>query len=173
MAEYAHITHSFQPVYDSRSRVLILGTLPSVKSREQGFYYGHPQNRFWRVTAEITGSPLPAGIPEKKAMLLGSGIAVWDVIAECDIIGSSDASIKNAVPTDLSRILESADIKAIFANGATAARLYDRFQKQHTGREIITLPSTSPANAAWSLEKLVRAWSERLSPVLTVMPKTT
>lgn len=157
---YAHIVHGFEPVFDENSRVLILGTLPSVKSREQRFYYGHPQNRFWRVVAALTGSGLPQTIGEKRAMLLRSGIAVWDVIAECDIIGSSDASIKNARPNDLSRILDTADIRAVFANGAAAARLYGRHQQAVTGREIIALPSTSPANAAWSLDRLIGAWSK-------------
>lgn len=159
MDGYTHIVHGFEPVSDENSRVLILGTLPSVKSREQRFYYGHPQNRFWKVTAALTGSELPQTIGEKKAMLLKSGIAVWDVIAECDIIGSSDASIKNAQPTDLSCILGAADIRAVFANGTAAARLYCRHQQAATGREIIALPSTSPANAAWSLDRLIESWS--------------
>ena len=159
MSEYTHIVHEFEPVFDGNSRVLILGSLPSVKSREQGFYYGHPQNRFWRVTAAVFGEPVPNTIAEKRAMLLRCGVAVWDVIAECDIIGSSDASIKNALPADLSRILGHAPIEAIFANGGTAARLYKKHQQPLTGREIVTLPSTSPANAAWSLEKLTEAWA--------------
>lgn len=166
MKQYTHIVHSFEPVFDSRSRVLILGTLPSVLSREANFYYGHPQNRFWKVTAALTGKALPKTTDEKRQLLLKSGIAVWDVIAECDIIGSSDASIKNPVPTDLSVILRSADIRAIFANGATAARLYNKHQRSITGREIIALPSTSPANAAWSLDRLTDKWSE----ILTYLP---
>ena len=120
---YTHVVHEFEPVFDEHSRILILGSLPSVKSREQGFYYGHPQNRFWQVTADVFGEPLPRSIPEKKAFLLRCGIALWDVIAECDIIGSSDASIKNAVPTDLSRILNKAPIERIYANGRTAEKL--------------------------------------------------
>ena len=166
MAEMTHITHSFDPVFDENSRVLILGTLPSVKSREQGFFYGHPQNRFWRVVASVTHSPVPVTIPEKKAVLLENGIAVWDVIAECDIAGSSDASIKNTVPADLSPIFSGADIKAVFANGTAAAKLYDRFQKKSCGMAITTLPSTSPANAAWSFEKLANRWSEMISQYL-------
>lgn len=159
MDGYTHIVHEFDPVYDERSRVLILGTLPSVRSREAGFYYGHPRNRFWQVTAAILGSRLPTTTDEKKAMLLGGGIAVWDVIAECDIIGSSDASIKNAVPTELLRVLKAADIRAVFANGATAARLFDKYQRAEVGRDIVLLPSTSPANAAWSAERLIGAWT--------------
>ena len=155
---YIHVVHGFEPVFDKHSRVLILGSLPSVKSREQGFYYGHPQNRFWRVTAGVYGEAVPDTIEEKKAMLLRCGAAVWDVIAECDIVGSSDASIKNAVPADLSRILDCAPIEAVFANGAAAGKLYKKHQQALTGREIITLPSTSPANAAWSVERLIQAW---------------
>ena len=156
--EYIHVVHGFEPVFNENSRVLILGSLPSVKSREQGFYYGHPQNRFWRVIAGVYGEAVPDTVESKKAMLLRCVTAVWDVIAECDIVGSSDASIKNAVPADLSRILDSAPIEAIFANGGTAGKLYKKHQQALTGREIITLPSTSPANAAWSVERLIQAW---------------
>lgn len=160
---YTHVVHGFEPVYDENSRILILGSLPSVKSREQGFYYGHPQNRFWAVTAAVFGQPVPAGIPEKKAFLLRCGIALWDVIAECDIIGSSDASIKNAVATYLSRILSAAPIEAIYANGGTAEKLYIRHQQPQTHRPVIRLPSTSPANAAWSIERLTEEWRIRIS----------
>lgn len=166
MSEYTHITHTFEPVFDKHSRILILGTLPSVKSREQNFYYGHPQNRFWKVLAALTQSDVPQTIQEKKALLLRSHIAVWDVVQECDIIGSSDASIKNVTPTDLKRILAESDIKALFANGKTAAKLYDKFQKNSTGRQIITLPSTSPANAACSLEDLIGKWRDELEKYL-------
>lgn len=166
MAEYEHIIHTFEPVYDKNSKVLILGSLPSVKSREQGFYYGHPRNRFWAVIAAVAGQNVPVTIPEKRAMLLRSGIAVWDVVAECDIKGSSDASIKNVAAADLSVILENCDIKAIFANGSTAAKLYERFQHAKTGREISTLPSTSPANAAYGLERLTDEWRKKLGGLL-------
>ena len=166
MSEYTHITHTFEPVFDKHSRILILGSLPSVKSREQNFYYGHPQNRFWKVLAALTQSDVPQTIQEKKALLLRSHIAVWDVVQECDIIGSSDASIKNVTPTDLKRILAESDIKALFANGKTAAKLYDKFQKNSTGRQIITLPSTSPANAACSLEDLIGKWRDELEKYL-------
>ena len=158
MGEYTHITHPFEPVFDEHSRILILGSLPSVKSREQGFYYGHPQNRFWKVLAALTQSDVPQTIQEKKAFLLRSHIAAWDVISECDIIGSSDASIRNVTSTDLGRVLNSCDIKAIFANGKTAAKLFEKYQRPLVNREIITLPSTSPANAAFSLEKLIAGW---------------
>lgn len=151
--------HGFEPVYDKNSRVLILGTLPSVKSTEQGFYYGHPQNRFWRLMAELLGCHKPSNVEEKKNMLLSGGIALWDVIKRCDIEGSSDASIRNAEPNDIMRILSDADIKAIYANGGKAAELYNKLILPVTGREIITLPSTSPANASWNFERLKDAWS--------------
>ena len=150
--------HSFEPVYNSQSNVLILGTFPSVKSREQHFFYGHPQNRFWKVIAALTHSPLPITIEAKKAMLLHHRIAIWDVIQSCDITGSSDSSIKNVVPMDFSPILRSASIQQIYANGATAEKLYHKYCEAATGRSIVKLPSTSPANAAWTLEKLIEAW---------------
>ena len=153
------ITHPFPPVYGANSRVLILGSFPSVKSREQRFFYGHPQNRFWKVLAAVFGCPVPQTIEEKKAMLLANGVALWDVIASCEIAGSSDASIRNAVPNDLSRIFAAADIRAVYCNGATSYNLYQKYVLPVTGREAIKLPSTSPANAAWTLEKLTDAWS--------------
>lgn len=159
MITYENIHHEFEPVFDENSRVLILGTFPSVKSREQNFYYGHPQNRFWKVLAGLTEEPVPETIEQKKSLLLRNRIAVWDVIASCDITGSSDSSIKNVVPVDLSRILNQSDIQQIFANGGTAKKLYEKYQKPMTGREIIGLPSTSPANAAFHLERLMGEWS--------------
>lgn len=156
--EYTHVEHAFAPVYDEHSRILILGTLPSVQSRAHNFYYGHPQNRFWKLIARLTQSPVPVTIEEKKNLLLANHIAIWDVILACDIIGSADSSIRNVVPTDLSCILQTADIRQIYANGATAARLYGRYQQKLTGRDIVALPSTSPANAAFSLEKLCEKW---------------
>ena len=153
------ITHPFPPVFDADSRVLILGSFPSVKSREQRFFYGHPQNRFWKVLAAIFNCAVPQTVEEKKQMLLANGIALWDVIARCEIAGSSDASIKNAVPNDLSPIFAAADIRAVYCNGATSYHLYQKYILPITGREAIKLPSTSPANAAWTLEKLIEAWS--------------
>ena len=158
MAQYQHIKHTFEPVYDENSKILILGSLPSVKSREQGFYYGHPQNRFWKVTSNVFCAPEPNTVEEKRAFLLSHGIAVWDVIASCDIEGSSDSSIKNVVPNDLSKILDAADIRTIFVNGKTAEKFYNKYIKVSIGREAVCLPSTSPANAAWSLERLTEAW---------------
>lgn len=152
--------HLIEPVYNENSRILILGSFPSVRSREVGFFYGHPQNRFWRVLSTLYGETLPDTVAQKKDLLLRHGIALWDVIASCDIVGSSDASIKNVVPNDVNRILSVADIKHIYTNGKTAHTLYDRYLFPQTGREAICLPSTSPANAAWSLPRLCEAWRE-------------
>ena len=156
--EYEHIVHSFEPVYDKASEILILGTLPSVKSRENNFYYGHKQNRFWKVLATLLKEPVPDTIEEKKAMLLARRIALWDVIQSCDIKGSSDSSIKNVQPTDIGMILEKTNITRIYANGNKAGQLYKRYRFPVTGIEAMVLPSTSPANAAWSLERLCKAW---------------
>lgn len=156
--EYEHITHSFEPVYDNNSKILILGTLPSVKSRENNFYYGHKQNRFWKVLAHILNESVPETVEEKKYMLLKHNIAIWDVIQSCDIKGSSDSSIKNVEPTDIRKILDNSDVKYIFANGNKAGQLYKKYQLPITGIEATVLPSTSPANAAWTFEKLCEAW---------------
>ena len=146
-------------MYDTKSRVLILGSLPSVKSREQQFYYGHPQNRFWRVLSAVLGEEIPPDIPAKREILLRRGVALWDVIAECDITGSSDSSIRNVVPNDLSLIISAAHISAIFTNGSAATSIYKKYQLPQTGIPSVPLPSTSPANAAWSLDRLIKAWS--------------
>ena len=151
--------HPIPPVFDENSKVLILGSFPSVKSRECAFFYGHPQNRFWRVLSAIFDAPQPTSIEEKRALLLEHGIAVWDVIASCDIVGSSDSSIKNASPNDISYILERADIRAIFVNGKTAEKYYKRYLERSLGRTAICLPSTSPANAAIGLDELAERWS--------------
>lgn len=156
--EYEHIVHSFEPVYDKHSEILILGTLPSVKSRENNFYYGHKQNRFWKVLATLLKEPVPETIEEKKAMLLAHRIALWDVIQSCDIKGSSDSSIKNVQPTDIGMILEKTNMTQIYANGNKAGQIYKRYQFPITGIEATVLPSTSPANAAWSLARLCEAW---------------
>lgn len=151
--------HPIPPLYDGRSRILILGSFPSVQSRRGMFFYHHPQNRFWKVLAAVYGCPAPESVEEKKAMLLRCQVALWDVIASCDIEGSSDASIRNAVPTDLGPVLEAAPIRRIFCNGAASHRLYRLHQQQRTGLEAVRLPSTSPANAAWTLPRLIEAWS--------------
>lgn len=153
-----HQVHEFEPVYDEHSRILILGSFPSVKSREAHFYYGHPQNRFWRLLAALYEEDVPRDIPAKKEFLLRHGIALWDVIASCDITGSSDSSIRNAVINDIGRILSAAKIEAVYANGKKAERLYMKYAAAKTGVAITGLPSTSPANAACSMEKLIEAW---------------
>ncbi len=158
MAEYEHVVQPFAPVYDEYSKVLILGSLPSVKSREQGFYYGHPQNRFWKVTAAVFGEPVPETIEEKKGMLLRNRLAVWDVIESCDIIGSSDSSVKNAEAADVAGLLSSSAIERVYVNGALAGKLYDRYLFEKTGIAAVRLPSTSPANARWNLEALIESW---------------
>lgn len=160
---YQHIRHEFEPIYNNESRILILGTLPSVKSREQQFYYGHPQNRFWKVLGNLCCvEKIPETVSEKKEFLLKHHIAVWDVIAECDIIGSSDSSIKNVIPTDITRILKEAPIQGIYANGGKAWELYMKYCYEMTGREIVKLPSTSPANAAFQMERLLKVWKEKI-----------
>ncbi len=159
MAEYELHTHEFPPLYDENSRVLILGSFPSVKSREQQFYYGHPRNRFWQIMAALTKEPFPENTAEKRKLALRHGIALWDVIDSCEIRGSADSSIRNAVVTDLSVILQKCDIREIYTNGALAGKLYKKYQQTFTGRETVVLPSTSPANAAWSLERLLEKWN--------------
>lgn len=152
------IYHPFPPLYDENSKILILGSFPSVKSREQMFFYGHPQNRFWKVVSALYGCDTPKYIEEKRRFLHSNGIALWDVIASCEITGSSDSSIKNVTPNDLTEILNSADIRKIFVNGKTAEKYYNKYTKPITGREAVCLPSTSPANAVWTYEKLIEAW---------------
>lgn len=153
-----NIVHSISPLYDKNSKILILGSFPSQKSREQMFFYGHPQNRFWKVLAAIFESEAPKTVEEKRKFILTNRLALWDVIASCDIIGSSDSSIKNVVPNDLSEILSVANIKQIFVNGKTAEKYYNKYIAKQIEQEAICLPSTSPANAAWSFERLVNAW---------------
>ena len=132
--------------------------MPSPKSREVQFYYGHPQNRFWKVLAAVLGENVPQTIPEKKSLLLRHRIALWDVLATCEIDGASDSSIRNPVPNDLSEILDRASIRAVFTTGAAAWKFYTRFQKPVTGIEAVRLPSTSPANCAMDLEKLIESY---------------
>lgn len=157
------VTHPFPPVVDAGCHTLILGSFPSVKSRENAFYYGHPQNRFWRVLAAVFGEDVPADIPAKRALLLRHGLALWDVIAQCEITGSSDASVKNAVPVDIAQVLDAAPIRRVICNGALAAKLYQQHLLAITGIEAITAPSTSPANAAWSLPRLTATWGALLT----------
>lgn len=155
---YQLVRHTFEPVFDEHAKILILGTFPSVKSRENNFYYGHPQNRFWKVLAGITEEAVPQTVEEKKAFLLRNHIAVWDVIAQCEIMGSSDSSIRNAVPCDVNSVLAQSQIRQIFANGTKAYELYRKYLFSVTGREVVRLPSTSPANAAFRLDRLIEEW---------------
>lgn len=154
------IKHPIKPVFDANSKVLVLGSFPSVKSREQTFFYGHPQNRFWKVLSAVFGREEPRTVEQKREFLLSVGVAVWDVVGECEIIGSADSTIKNVVvPNDVNAILDNAPVKKIYLNGKTAYKLYNLYLKDKTGIEATCLPSTSPANAAWTLNKLIAEWS--------------
>lgn len=168
MAEYEHVTHTFEPVYDENSKILILGSLPSVKSREQGFYYGHPQNRFWKVLAKLLNWKEPVTIEEKKKMLLENKIAVWDVLESCDIQGSSDSSIKNPVAADIPGLLQKTNIRKIYVNGTTAGKYYKKYILPKTGMEAIVLQSTSPLNCRYNLDKLAENWSVILQETRSV-----
>lgn len=160
--EYQLHSHEFPPVWDVQSKVLILGSFPSVKSREEGFFYGHPRNRFWDILAAVLSCRKPETISEKKKMLLENHIALWDVIESCEIKGSSDSSIRNVIPNDFTEILHKSQIKNIFANGQTAGKLYHKYVEQKTGIPATVLPSTSPANAAWQLERLISYYKKAL-----------
>ena len=150
--------HPIPPFFDEKSTVLVLGSFPSVKSREAGFFYGHPRNRYWMVVAAIFGSEPLTTIEEKKVFLRKNHIAMWDTIQSCTITGSSDSSIRDVVPNDLDRILKAAPIRRIFCNGTASYNLYMKYIYPKTGREALKMPSTSPANAAWSLPRLIDAW---------------
>lgn len=152
--------HNIPPLYDENSEILILGSFPSVKSREGQFFYHHPQNRYWKVMAAVFDSPVPETVEEKRSMMFKNHVAMWDVIASCEITGSSDSSIRNVVPNDIGMLLDRTKIGKIYTNGATAHKNYQKYIKNRIGKEDITLPSTSPANAAWSLERLIAAWGE-------------
>lgn len=154
------IEHGLAPVFDGHSRILILGTLPSPKSRETGFYYGHPQNRFWKVLAGLAGQPVPIGKDHRVAFLLEHRIALWDVCAQCEIKGAEDSSIRHPMPNDVSQILDLAPISAVFTTGLKATELYRRIIKPLTGRDCVYLPSTSPANRALSLDRLIAVYRE-------------
>lgn len=160
------LEHPFPPIYNSDSRILILGSFPSVKSRINGFFYGNPQNRFWKIISKVTNNLLPTNISEKKALLLTNHIALWDVVKTCDIEGSKDNSIRNIIPNDLSIILNQSSIKTIFANGNMAYNLYDKYSKNLYSMNIIKLPSTSPANASYNFEKLFEIWNKSLKSYL-------
>ena len=157
--DYQHVTHEFGPVYDAHSEVVILGSFPSVKSREQQFYYGHKQNRFWKVIAALTNEAVPDTVEEKKTLLLSHHIALWDVIAACEIVGSSDSSIRNVEVNDIREITVHAPIRTIYLNGNKAYELFTKYMREQTDLPAVKLPSSSPANAACSLERLTAAWS--------------
>ncbi|MBQ1926441.1 MAG: DNA-deoxyinosine glycosylase [Proteobacteria bacterium] len=152
------VRHPIEPLFDSNSRVLVLGSFPSVRSREQGFFYGHPQNRFWKLVSGLFDEPFPETVPEQKSLILRHHLALWDVIASCEIEGSSDSSIRSVIPNDLGRILEHAPIERIYLNGKTAEKYYRKYAQPVVLRAAEVLPSTSPANAAWSLARLCEAW---------------
>ncbi len=158
--------HTIPPVYDKNCRVLILGSFPSVKSREAAFFYAHPQNRFWRVLAGVFGVEPPKTVTKKKALLIERHIALWDVAAQCDISGSSDLSMKNVKPNNLTEILSAAPIEAVFVNGKTAEKYYRKLIYPKTGIEPFYLPSTSPANASIPFDKLLSVWKESLLKIL-------
>lgn len=150
--------HNIPPLFDGRSEILVLGSFPSVRSRAEGFYYAHAQNRFWRTLAGVFREPVPADVTEKKAFLLQHGIALWDVLERCEITGSSDASIKSAVPNDIPSLLSKSKIKRVYTNGKTAFTLYEKLVFPLTSIHSVLLPSTSPANAAVSPEELIEKW---------------
>ena len=152
------LSHPIPPLYNNDSEILVLGSFPSVKSREAMFFYGHPQNRFWKVISSVYDNDEPKTVDEKRRFLLNNHIALWDVISSCDIEGSADSSIKNVKANDLSPILNNANIRQIFVNGKTAERYYNLYIRPTLGRDAICLPSTSPANATWTVDKLIDAW---------------
>jgi len=171
--EEGMVVHPIAPIFDAHSRVLILGSFPSEVSRQVGFYYGHPRNRFWKVVSALFETDEPDGTEAKRAFLLRHQIALWDVIASCDIEKSADASIRNVVVNDIGRILSQAEIQAIFVNGKTAERYYNRYLFPMLNREATVLPSTSPANASWSVDRLTAAWKEALNPYITERKRET
>ncbi|MCH5324973.1 MAG: DNA-deoxyinosine glycosylase [Eubacterium sp.] len=156
------IQHNIPPVYDENSKILILGSFPSVKSREGMFFYHHPQNRFWKVLSAVLGCDCPQTVEEKKVFLLTNNIALWDVVQSCTVTGSSDSSIKDAVPNPLRMILDNSRVMRIYTNGNTAYMLYNGLCREDIGIDAIKLPSTSPANAAFSLERLIGIWREKI-----------
>lgn len=156
----SRVVHPLAPICDASSRVLILGTMPSPKSREIGFYYGHPQNRFWKVMAAIFNEPVPQTNAEREALVLAHGVALWDVLASCSIKGAADGTIADCTPNDIASLLGKAPIRAIFCTGAKAAELYRRLCEPSTGMPCTRLPSTSPANAAVSLPQLIEAYQQ-------------
>ncbi|MBO4365435.1 MAG: DNA-deoxyinosine glycosylase, partial [Eggerthellaceae bacterium] len=160
MAELERIVHSIPPTYDERSRVLMLGSLPSPKSRETGYNYGHPQNRFWKVLATLANEPVPTTNERKRDFCLRHHIALWDVVGECQIEGASDASIRDAKPNPLWEITQAAPIEAVFCTGAKSHELYGKLCEERVGIPAVKLPSTSPANAACSMDQLLESYAQ-------------
>lgn len=160
MAEPQRVGPGFAPVAGPRSHVLILGSFPSAKSREVGFYYGHPQNRFWPLMAHLLGQPIPETIEQKKALILQNGLALWDTVCCCTITGASDASIRDVQPNDIAMLCRTYPIEKIYCNGAASFRVYQKYAQEQTGITAEKLPSTSPANAAWRMERLQTAWAQ-------------
>lgn len=158
MMEYIRVTHNFPPLFAPDSRVLILGSMPSPKSREQAFFYGHPQNRFWPVLSAILNEPAPQNVEEKRALALRHHIAMWDTLAACEIKGASDTSIRNPEPNDLPWLIAQTQVRAVFCTGAASYKYYTKLCETKTGIAAVCLPSTSPANAAWSKERLIEAY---------------
>lgn len=153
------VKHEIPPIFDENSKILILGSFPSVKSRENKFFYHHPQNRFWKVLANIMDVDVPNTLEQKRNFLLNSKIAIWDVIGSCEIEGSSDSSIKNVIVNDLNLIIKNCNIKQIFCNGGKSYELYKKYCEKNTNIKAIKLPSTSPTNARFSLDKLISEWN--------------
>ena len=160
--ERKNIVHPIPPTYDENSKILILGSFPSVKSRECGYSYGHSANRFWKVVAAVFEDEVPETVDEKKSFLIRHHVAAWDVIASCSIEGSSDSSIRDVVPNDLTEILAASGLRRIFVNGRTAEKMYNKYTRGKTGIEAVCLPSTSPANAAWKLDMLIEEWRRKI-----------
>lgn len=156
------LTHPVEPIFDENSKTLILGTFPSIKSREMMFFYSHPQNRFWRVMARICNQAVPGSVEEKKDLILSNEFALWDVIHSCEIVGSADSTIKNVVPNDISIILNNSKVDKIFVNGKKAESLYKKYLEKEIGIKAIYLPSSSPANASWSEDSLTEYWRKQI-----------
>ena len=158
MDKYKKIVHPIPPLYNENSEILILGSFPSVKSREQSFFYGHPQNRFWKIISNLFGCELPANVEEKTNLILSHHLALWDVIGSCEIIGSADSSIKNVVANDIGEIIKKSKIEKIFVNGKTAEKYYIKYIEPKINIKATVLPSSSPANASFSLDRLTAVW---------------
>ena len=156
------LIHPVEPLFNENSKTLILGTFPSIKSREMMFFYAHPQNRFWKVMARICNRDVPKSVEDKTELILSNHFALWDVIHSCEIEGSADSTIKNVVPNDISVILNNSKVDRIFVNGKKAESLYKKYLEKEVGIKAIYLPSSSPANASWSEDRLTEYWSKQI-----------